>query len=511
MRKSYKIITSVRLLSTALILTLSVSQAKAEERKYYWFVTDAMAYPTGGGTVYIADQETEEIDRTYTSEMEIKNVGNLYGNSMYFYGYSKPANGYMFVGWKTLNATYYDDIEDNPNIKIKDYLSDDFVSYNQDDNFYLSTAVVSGNTDTEYYSFIPDNTLVAMFGHIALRYVPGQADLGTIEVEDPSAEIGDITNIIATPNADVNATFLYWLNDSGVVVSTSAEYATEITRNITYTAVFAAPGYETIDFGKDGGYKLISDLDHDIDYEYGSASHVYITPEIWSSITYTLRTDTVYGTKTIEVDTIINGVDTFANVIVPDTQYIRTDTTTSYLTYDNSFHGNEYITNVNEYSYGFNAGTATLVHGTGLVTFHHTEKDTNSTPFTQGNLVAAGSNGTDISTLAQDTAKYYLFDEKTNTFNAVTSGVVPAGSGYLVITKDMPEYKYDTLYFVTEEEYNASHPNMDVNNDGSIDTDDVLTIYNAIQTNVTDGMDVNNDGQVDTQDVLSVYEYIRAN
>ncbi len=512
MREHYKIFTtSARLLLTALILTLSVSQANAGEQSYYWYVTDATVYPTGSGTVYLDTVEVAEADRDYKSEMELQTVTYAYAGSKYFYGYSKPANGYMFVGWKTLDATYYDDIVDNPNVKLKDYLSTDFASYNSDDSFYLSTTQTSKNTDVEYYSFIPDNTLVAMFGHIALHYVPGQSDLGTIEVEDPSAEIGDITTITATPNSDVNASFLYWLNDSGDVVSTNAQCDVEIKRNITYTAVFSAPGYETIDFGKNGGYRLISDLDHDVDYEYGSATNIYITPEIWSSYTYTVRTDTVYGTKEIEVDTIINGVDTFTNVIVPDTQYIRTDTTTYYQTYESSFHGNEYITDENVSAYGFNAGSAVLVHGTGLVTFNHTTKGQYSTPFTQGNLVAAGSDGTDIATLSQDTAKYYLFDEKTNTFNAVTSGVVPAGSGYLVITSDQPEYKYDTLYFVTADEYNASHPDMDVNSDGTIDTGDVLTIYNGIQTGVTDGLDVNNDGQVDTQDVLSVYEYIRTN
>lgn len=511
MRKIYEITTSVRLLLTALIITLSTSQANAGEQSYYWYVTDATVYPTGSGTIYLADQETEEADRDYKSEMELKTVEYDYAGSKYFYGYSKPASGYIFVGWKTLDPTYYDDIVDDPNIKLKDYLSTDFASYSQDDAFYLSTTQTSENNDVECYSYIPDNTLVAMFGHIALHYVPGQTGLGTMEVENPSAEIGDITTITATPNSDLKATFLYWLNDSGEVVSTNATYDVEIKRNITYTAVFGAPGYETIDFGKNGSYRLISDLDHDIDYEYGSANHIYITPEIWSTYTYTLRTDTIYGTKTIEVDTIINGVDTFTNVIVPDTQYIRTDTTTYYQTYESSFHGNEYITDENTGAYGFNAGTAALVHGTGLVTFNHTEKGQYSTPFTQGNLVAADSAGTDIATLPQDTIKYYLFDEKTNTFNSVKSGVVPAGSGYLVITSDQPEYKYDTLYFVTADEYKASHPDMDVNGDGTVDTGDVLTIYNAIQTGVTDGMDINNDGQVDTQDVLSVYEYIRAN
>ena len=50
----------------------------------------------------------------------------------------------------------------------------------------------------------------------------------------------------------------------------------------------------------------------------------------------------------------------------------------------------------------------------------------------------------------------------------------------------------------------------DVNHDGTVDTQDVLTIYLAMQKGSTDGAcDVNHDGIVDTQDVLAVYEYIQ--
>lgn len=49
----------------------------------------------------------------------------------------------------------------------------------------------------------------------------------------------------------------------------------------------------------------------------------------------------------------------------------------------------------------------------------------------------------------------------------------------------------------------------DVNGDGIVDTQDVLTIYRYMQeSSETDG-DVNHDGYVDTQDVLEVYKYIQ--
>lgn len=53
----------------------------------------------------------------------------------------------------------------------------------------------------------------------------------------------------------------------------------------------------------------------------------------------------------------------------------------------------------------------------------------------------------------------------------------------------------------------------DVNMDGCIDTQDVLNVYEYIQSNTSAEespiQDVNGDGTVDTQDVLTIYEYMR--
>jgi len=61
----------------------------------------------------------------------------------------------------------------------------------------------------------------------------------------------------------------------------------------------------------------------------------------------------------------------------------------------------------------------------------------------------------------------------------------------------------------------AAFEGEDVNQDGSVDTQDVLAIYEFMQ-NYTDGAtigneDVNQDGTVDTQDVLQVYEHMQNN
>ena len=507
MKKLYKISASARLILTSLILTLAFSEAWAGDKMYYWYVNDVMTYPTGGGTVYIAETETEEADRKYDTEMELKSCIEGYGGEN-FYGYAKPNDGFIFLGWKALDASYYDDILDDPSIKVEDYLSKDFISYNQNESFYLKTTAASAKTTPEQYHLVPDTTLVALFGHVSLLYVSGQNDLGTMEIEDPTVGIGDFTYITATPNEKLNASFLYWLDSDGNVYSTDARCEINVTKNVTYTAVFAAPDYETLDFGE-GGYKVVCSPDKDVEYDNSVVSHTYLTPQITSTLTYILRYDLVPGYKEVEKDTVINGEDAVVIVQVPDTQEVPVYATEEYVDYPNSFTGSEYVTDTCTYYYGFAAGDAVLLHGTGLTTIHYVDPSESSVHLTQNKLTAASADGTDIATLDQDTAKYYLFDEKTNTFNAATSGVVPAGSGYLVVTNDMPEYKYDKLYFVKAAKYESIR--YDVNSDGSIDTGDVLTIYNAIQSGETDGMDVDGNGTVDTQDVLSVYEKIGNN
>jgi len=61
----------------------------------------------------------------------------------------------------------------------------------------------------------------------------------------------------------------------------------------------------------------------------------------------------------------------------------------------------------------------------------------------------------------------------------------------------------------------VDHMPEDVNGDGTIDTQDVLKIYDYMrQTNSSETPsleDVNGDGTVDTQDVLKIYEYIKTN
>ncbi len=74
------------------------------------------------------------------------------------------------------------------------------------------------------------------------------------------------------------------------------------------------------------------------------------------------------------------------------------------------------------------------------------------------------------------------------------------------VTDDWTVVNYFKLYYLGDPDSTAA---ADVNHDGNVDTQDVLTIYDGMRTGTTEGLDVNGDGMVDTQDVLTVYEYMR--
>ena len=56
-------------------------------------------------------------------------------------------------------------------------------------------------------------------------------------------------------------------------------------------------------------------------------------------------------------------------------------------------------------------------------------------------------------------------------------------------------------------------PKQDLNNDGDVNTADVIAVYSFITDGVASGFDgeaadINNDGDVNTADVVAIYDYI---
>ena len=91
------------------------------------------------------------------------------------------------------------------------------------------------------------------------------------------------------------------------------------------------------------------------------------------------------------------------------------------------------------------------------------------------------------------------------------TGVFQEGGKYNVNVFVIPFKETIQYYVVSKDDVeDASGAVEDVNSDGIIDTQDVLAVYDAIQSSSNDSrFDVNGDNLIDTQDVLAIYEKIR--
>ena len=91
------------------------------------------------------------------------------------------------------------------------------------------------------------------------------------------------------------------------------------------------------------------------------------------------------------------------------------------------------------------------------------------------------------------------------------TGVFQEGGKYNVNVFVIPFKETIQYYVISKDDVeDASGAVEDVNNDGIVDTQDVLAVYEAIQSSSNDSrFDVNGDSLIDTQDVLAIYEKIR--
>ena len=459
-----EIYTQTRLVIAMLTLLVAV-QTQAVER-YTWWHTNIQVYPTGAGKVYFEQytgETTPEADRNYQESITDKTVAlrrtsdqaGTYA-SQTFLGYAKAEGDYTFLGWKKVKDSYWTDLDIEPSIDIRDYFEDGYLSTDAEDGeLYLTTYVVSEDNDAEHYSEKPNNTVVAVFGHIAFRYINGQnSSFGTASIEDSETGVGDFTNITATPAEGYE--FLYWLDDEGRKYE-DATIEVELNRSMTFYPVFISPRHEIIDFGE-GGYRLISSPDKDIHYEYDYSGQNTFHSYILADNTYTIITYPTgeYRTEIEEYDEEIETVTEqgYDTVIIEKKErevqvpIYRTDTT---INHRKSFVTNpQYVTDNDSWGHSFSAGDAVLFHGAGLVCIEYQDKSQYSTPLGQNMLKAADAEGTDIALLPQDGMRYYTFDTTTQTFNAATEGIVPAGTGYLALPADHPSAAYDIIYFVSK-------------------------------------------------------------
>ncbi|MBQ7686609.1 MAG: RICIN domain-containing protein, partial [Bacteroidaceae bacterium] len=140
----------------------------------------------------------------------------------------------------------------------------------------------------------------------------------------------------------------------------------------------------------------------------------------------------------------------------------------------------------------------------------------NSTTSVQLNLAKADNTSTrQLWTIVpQGNAGYYnLINKKSGRTMNLNGG--STSNGTTVISYETNTEKNKTgqnrLWLIEKTDF-AIPIVEDINGDGTVDTQDILSIYDFIvqgkEVNASSAEDVNKDGLVDTQDVLSIYDYI---
>lgn len=413
MRQNYTF--SLKALTFVFALLFISTAASAYTQAYCWWYTRAMVFPEGAGTVFTCQMGAND-GITYEAVSDCKY--NVYFFKeyayKYFYFYSQPNDGYIFLGWKKLDKNYWVELETNPNAQMKDFLAAEYESNSEIASFYLETTQFSDSEDDVNYSKYPDYTYVAVFGSFGLKYIPGQESLGTMSVDDPDVEIGGSTQVNATP-AD-GAEFLYWVDEEGNKVSDENPYTVEVTRSGYLSPVFSAPGYITMDFGK-GSYKLI-----------GTSDKSYFVP---SGFCFYMVTPLVENTY----------IDSDGNV-------------QKYTVSPNHFaDSTAHILGAYQRSYALYQGNAGLFYGKGLGTFQ-VEPAAYPSLITDNMLISTGSDTVDIAKLSHDGMKYYVFDGK-NKFIQTADAVLPPDSAYLAIAADYEGYKFSEFTVMQPDEYEA--------------------------------------------------------
>ena len=123
--------TNAKLMLTALAMMLSATVAQANsDKKNFWAYDAVTVYPTGSGTVYMADTETTEADRDYQEVSERKWFGqDQFTGSHTNYIYAKPAEGLIFVGWQGVNKKYWQDKKVDSSVDLREYLTGKIIEF----------------------------------------------------------------------------------------------------------------------------------------------------------------------------------------------------------------------------------------------------------------------------------------------------------------------------------------------------------------------------------------------
>lgn len=229
-----------RLCVLAMLLFAAVN-SYAGEQSYHYFYVKMQALPTGKGLVYVDTLSTAEPN--YKESMDYKFMAYVIDQSPSFTlnAWVQPAEGYMFAGWSDNGETLVSRSGD-----LKTQLGVDSKTAGQEAGLDLPT----------FYPYEPDSIYYAMFARVVTRYVPGEEELGKIEISKVLNDLGDEITLTATPNYG-NCRFEYWTNSKGERI-TDNPLSLTVNGPDAYTAHFDCDSTLRLTFPEEGGYMLYS-------------------------------------------------------------------------------------------------------------------------------------------------------------------------------------------------------------------------------------------------------------
>jgi len=354
------------LLAVVLMVASATNLSAAES--WTAFYNKLIAYPTGAGQVYMDENgDTEEPTWADQAEMKVKQQAENVG---WFYAYAKPADGWILGGFSMATLDENGQPEDFNGVfdttKNPGYIEtySDIVSAGDYDTG------TSGDSTAIAYPLDPNNVCYAVFTHVAVRYSPGQESLGTIEIDQPCNNIGDVVTITATPAA--NDCFFKCWTLNGETVSTDESYTLTVTGTAEYVAHFTSNRAATTDFG-DGGYMWMDFSKYNV--------NVNIPDNVQIMYMY--------------ADSLnLNSVDGDDNTIAP-------------FTYNGG------------YLLAYNIA---LLYGVGEATFvvDDAAVDPESVYIDEYNMLFSATKGEKISTLDNTSTSYYAFDKENEKFTLLS-------------------------------------------------------------------------------------------
>ena len=236
-----------RLCALAMLLFAAVNSF-AGEQLYYYFWAQMETLPTGKGLVYA---NVDSVEPDYQESQAYMFMSQLYVSdpTAAMNVWVKPADGYLFAGWSADGVTL---TESTPSL---------CASWDGNSSFQLSIDAkteghVEGIDDPMFYPFEPDSTYYAMFARVVTRYVPGEEELGKVEISKVLNEVGDEVTLTATPNTG-NCRFAYWTNSLGEQITDNPLTLT-VDGPEAYTVHFDCDSAYRFTFPEEGGYILWS-------------------------------------------------------------------------------------------------------------------------------------------------------------------------------------------------------------------------------------------------------------